>query len=216
MKLLIMAANGRIARLVESRVLSENDFSDVELTLFVRNANQVSDRGDNSRVTVIEGSLDNSADVTKAVSGQDMVFVAAVDHTPTNTWTKNVIAAMQAANVKRVVFANILGIYNEVPGEFGRWNQEMVASGLASAQNSDKLLSDSGLDYTTLRIPWLNDHKEVAYTVTHKGEPYVGVSGSRRSAADVVLKIVADPTFGSRDSLGFADPATKDEIRPVY
>lgn len=216
MKLLIMAANGQIARIVEDRVLSESAFKDVELTLFLRNSSRLSNLANNSRVTVVEGSLDNENDVNKAVSGQDMVFVAVVDHTSNNEWTKNVIAAMKANNVQRVVFTNILGLYDEVPGEFGRWNRQSVMSGLPAAINSDKLLDESGLDYTTLRLPWLNDRDEVKYVVTHKNDQYNGVSGSRQSIADVVLKIVADPTFGSKDSLGIADPATQGSDRPVY
>ena len=35
-KVLIMAANGQISRLVEERVLTEPAFADVELTLFLR------------------------------------------------------------------------------------------------------------------------------------------------------------------------------------
>jgi len=216
MKLLIMAANGQIARIVEDRVLSESAFKDVELTLFLRNSSRLSNLANNSRVTVVEGSLDNENDVNKAVSGQDMVFVAVVDHTSNNAWTKNVIAAMKANNVQRVVFTNILGLYDEVPGEFGRWNRQSVMSGLPAAINSDKLIDESGLDYTTLRLPWLNDRDEVKYVVTHKNDQYNGVSGSRQSIADVVLKIVADPTFGSKDSLGIADPATQGSDRPVY
>jgi len=216
MKLLIMAANGQIARIVEDRVLSESAFKDVELTLFLRNSSRLSNLANNSRVTVVEGSLDNENDVNKPVSGQDMVFVAVVDHTSNNAWTKNVIAAMKANNVQRVVFTNILGLYDEVPGEFGRWNRQSVMSGLPAAINSDKLLDESGLDYTTLRLPWLNDRDEVKYVVTHKNDQYNGVSGSRQSIADVVLKIVADPTFGSKDSLGIADPATQGSDRPVY
>ncbi|WP_367370947.1 NAD(P)H-binding protein [Pediococcus parvulus] len=216
MKLLIMAANGQIARIVEDRVLSESAFKDVELTLFLRNSSRLSNLANDSRVTVVEGSLDNENDVNKAVSGQDMVFVAVVDHTSNNAWTKNVIAAMKANNVQRVVFTNILGLYDEVPGEFGRWNRQSVMSGLPAAINSDKLLDESGLDYTTLRLPWLNDRDEVKYVVTHKNGQYNGVSGSRQSIADVVLKIVADPTFGSKDSLGIADPATQGSDRPVY
>lgn len=40
---LIMAANGQISRLVVARLLSEPEFSDVTLTLFVRQAAQVAD-----------------------------------------------------------------------------------------------------------------------------------------------------------------------------
>ncbi|MDV7718922.1 NAD(P)H-binding protein [Pediococcus ethanolidurans] len=216
MKLLIMAANGQIAKIVEKRILNETAFKNVELTLFLRKSSRLSDLADNSRVKIIEGSLDDKNDVNDAVAGQDVVFVAVVDHTSNNVWTKNVIEAMKANNVTRVIFTNILGIYDEVPGEFGRWNRQSVMSGLQAAINSDKLLADSGLDYTTLRLPWLNDRNEVKYVVTHKSEPYNGVSGSRQSIADVVLKIVADPKFGSKDSLEIADPATQGSDRPVY
>ena len=54
----------------------------------------------------------------------------------------------------------------------------------------------------------LNDRSEVKYSITHRHDKFVGVSVSRQSIADVILKIVADLTLGSRDSLGIADPAT--------
>lgn len=81
---------------------------------------------------------------------------------------------------------------------------------------ADELLEASGLDYTTLRLPWLNNRDEIKYEITHRHEPFVGVSGSRKSIADVVLKIVKDPSFGSKDSLGIADPTTQGQDRPVY
>lgn len=216
MKLLIAAANGQIARIVEKRILNESAFKNVELTLLLRNSQRLSNLAKNPRVTVIEESLDDEDVLNKAVAGQDMVFVAVVDHTLDNSWTKNVIQAMKKNGVQRLISTNILGLYDEVPGEFGRWNKQSVMSGLQAAINSDKLLEKSGLDYTTLRLPWLNDRDEVKYVITHKNDQYNGVSGSRQSIADVVLKIVADPTVGSKDSLGIADPATQGEDRPVY
>lgn len=212
---LILAANGQISRLVEARLLSETEFADVALTLFVRKAAQVADLQANGRVSVFEGSLDNLSDVTAAMAGQDVVFVGVVDHSKDNLHTKNVIAGMKRAGVKRVIFANILGIYDEVPGEFGAWNQATIGNGLPTAKKSDQLLAESGLDYTTLRIPWLNN-REVDYVITHKDEPYVGVSGSRKSIADVVVRIIADFNFLKNDSVGIADPKTDGETRPVY
>lgn len=212
---LILAANGQISRLVEARLLSETEFADVALTLFVRKAAQVADLQANGRVSVFEGSLDNLSDVAAAMAGQDVVFVGVVDHSKDNLHTKNVIAGMKRAGVKRVIFANILGIYDEVPGEFGAWNQATIGSGLPTAKKSDQLLAESGLDYTTLRIPWLNN-REVDYVITHKDEPYVGVSGSRKSIADVVVRIIADFNFLKNDSVGIADPKTDGETRPVY
>lgn len=81
---------------------------------------------------------------------------------------------------------------------------------------ADRLASESGLDNTTLRLPWLNDRDEVKYTITHKGDQYLGVSGSRQSMADVVLKIVNNTDFAKNDSIGIADPDTQGSPRPVY
>ncbi|MGR3741145.1 NAD(P)H-binding protein [Companilactobacillus sp. DQM5] len=214
-KVLIMAANGQISRLIEQPLLMESKFNDVELTLFLRDKERLSNLKDNSRVTLIEGSLDDIDDVRAAVVDQDIVFVGVVDHTIDNHQTQNVVEAMKENNGGRVIYSNVLGIYDEVPGEFGRWNKEQIGSGLPSALRSDEILKESGLDYTTLRLPWLND-REVKYEITHADESYVGVSGSRRSIADVVLRIIENPEFLKNDSVGIADPTTQTETRPVY
>lgn len=211
---LILGANGQIARIVEERLLQEQP--DVELTLFLRNASRLENLAGNKHVTLIDGDVENAKEVDAAMKGQDIVYVAMVDHDSDNGITKNVINAMKNNGVKRVISSNILGIYNEVPGEFGRWNQEQVKWGLQAAINADKLLKDSGLDYTTIRIPWLNDRDEVKYTITHEGEQYVGVSGSRQSVADVIVKMIADPIYLDKDSIGLADPDTQGLDRPVY
>ena len=222
MKLAILAANGQISRIVENRILNEDQFKDVELTLLLRNASRLNDLKDNPRVTLIEGNLNNPDDVEKAVQGQDMVFNAVMDHDDAghNRPTHNIINAMKKDGVNRLILTNLLGIYDEVPGEFGKWNRDTCFGGIVSDDNaavvSDRLAAESGLDYTTLRLPWLNDRDEVKYTITHKDDEFVGVSGSRQSIADVVLKIVAAPSFGSNDSLGIADPDTQGNNRPVY
>ncbi len=62
----------------------------------------------------------------------------------------------------------------------------------------------------------MNDRDEVKYDITYKSEQYVGVSGSRQSMADVIVKIIADPEYLKDDSVGIADAATQGETRPVY
>lgn len=215
-KVLILAANGQIAQIVEQRLLSEPAFKDVTLTLFLRDAQRLNALGTTDRVTLVDGDLADAKAVNEAMVGQDIVFVAVVDHDAQNRLTKNVISAMQANHVQRVLFTNVLGLYNEVPGEFGRWNLASIGSGMAAARRSDELLMASGLDYTTLRLPWLNDRDEIKYVVTTKDQPYEGVSGSRQSVADVVLQVIASPEKYSRDSIGMADPATQGQDRPVY
>jgi len=214
-KVLILAANGRIAQIVENRILTEAAFAGVDLTLFLRDASRLDHLADNPRVTLIDGDITDQTAVSQAMVGQDLVFVAVVDHDDQNRLTKTVMAAMEANQVTRVLFTNVLGIYGEVGGEFGRGNAEMIRAGMATARQSDQLLADSGLDYTTLRLPWLND-QGIKYAVTTKNDPYEGVSGSRDSIADVVLSMIADPTKYSRDSIGVADPDTEGQDRPVY
>lgn len=221
MKLVVLAANGQIARIVEKRILTEAQFKNVTLMLFLRHSSRLSALADNSRVTLVEGDLNDPAAVEKAVAGQDIVFSAVVDHDEMgNRPTHNIIRAMQKNKVSRLVMTSLLGIYDEVPGEFGKWNRDTCFGGQVTSNNAavvaDRLAADSGLNNTTLRLPWLNDRDEIKYTITHKQDTYVGVSGSRQSIADVVLKIIADPTFGSHDSLGIADPNTQGSKRPVY
>ncbi|EFU17570.1 hypothetical protein HMPREF9519_01476 [Enterococcus faecalis TX1346] len=216
MNVLILGANGQIDRIVEERILNESAFEDVLLTLGLRNPSRLQNLSGNSRVILSDVDLNRQDQVEAAMEEQDLVFVAAVDHDKQNRPTKNVIAAMKTTGVKRVLYTNILGLYNEVPGEFGRWNLAQVRSGLNAAITSDRLLADSGVDYTTLRLPWLNNRDEIKYEVTHKDETYVGVSGSRKSIADLILRIISDPTLYSKGSIGIADAATQGLNRPVY
>lgn len=213
-KVLVLGANGQIARIVEDRILKEQP--DVELTLFLRNSNRLAELNSNKNVTLVDGDVKDFEAVNKAMKGQDIVYISFVDHDVNNTITKNVVKAMKENKVERVIESSLLGLYNEVPGEFGRWNYSMVKGGLDAAINADKLLEESGLTYTTLRFPWLNDRDEVKYAITHKNEQYLGVSGSRQSMADVIIKIVADPEYLKNDSVGIADAGTQGEDRPVY
>ncbi|MCH4009707.1 NAD(P)H-binding protein [Companilactobacillus sp.] len=213
-KVLILGANGQVARIVEERLMAENP--DDKLTLFLRNSSRLNNLEGHKNVTIVDGDITDFDDVNNVMKGQDIVYVSMVDHTPDNVITNNVVKAMKENNVQRVVETSLLGLYNEVPGEYGLWNYEQVKSGLPAAINADKILSESGLTYTTLRFPWLNDRDEVKYVVTHKNEEYVGVSGSRQSMADVIVKIINDPTYLENDSVGIADKDTQKETRPVY
>lgn len=210
---LILAANGQIARIAEDRVLKEQP--DVHLTLFLRNKSRLDKYKGNPRVTLIEGDLNNAQDVNSAMQSQNIAIVAVVDHSEDSGITNNVINAAKANGVDRVIQTNIGGIYDEIDGEFAEWNKQMVGDGIRTSRLSADLLEKSGLNYTILRLPWLND-RGIHYVITHKGERFIGVSGSRASVADVIVKIIADPTFAQKDSISIGDPDTDGLNRPVY
>lgn len=214
MNLLILAANGQIARLVENAILTNPASKRINLTLGLRQVSRLA--AIKNRAQIAEVNLENYDEVATVMNQQDLVFVAVVDHSPNNLITKNVIAAMKKHQVKRVVFSNVLGIYQEVPGKFGIWNAKQIGTGLPTAINSDRLLAKSGLTYTTLRLPWLNDRDEIKYTITTRDEPYNGVSVSRKSVADLILKIITNPSLFINESIGIADPETQGKTRPVY
>ncbi|MCY7782749.1 NAD(P)H-binding protein, partial [Bacillus sp. S20C3] len=197
---------GRIARIVEQRLLSDPKFNNINLTLVLRNSKRLVHLSDQPRVNIIEGDLEDFDLVNQAMNGQDLVYVSNVDINPDNKITKNVIQAMNNNNVKRVISSNTIGIYDEVPGEFGRMNMNAIQSVLTAVVNSEKLLANSDLDYTVLRLPWLNDNEEINYKVTTKHQQYDGDYVSRQSVADLVLKIIDNPDYGSKDSLALANP----------
>ncbi|MEB3363096.1 NAD(P)H-binding protein [Lactobacillus sp. R2/2] len=99
MNFLILAANGQIARIVENRILSEDNFQNINLTLGLRNSHRLASLGPKARI--MEVDLTNNQAVYKAMYKQEIVFVDVVNHT-------NVIEAMKANHVSRVILPSFL------------------------------------------------------------------------------------------------------------
>lgn len=217
MNLLILGAYGRIARLVEERLLKESAFETVNVTLYLRHKERLAHLAANPRVTLINGDIDDKAALTRAMADIDLVFLATVDSQAGNQLTKTVVNAMHTAGVSRLVASSSVGIYHEDPNPaFDRWNHATIGPSLAGMRGAADYLKETDLDYTVARYAWLNDRDQVDYVVTPLGEPFAGGSGSRKSMADVILKIVADPTRYSRAVIGISDPATKEAGSVVY
>ncbi|WEE35624.1 NAD(P)H-binding protein [Lactiplantibacillus paraplantarum] len=215
MNILVLGANGQIARLVEEQLLKSADR--FNLKLYLRNKARLNEYADNAHVELIEGDINNVQALKDAMKNIDLVFVATVDNKNGNTLTKGVISAMKQAGVKRVLAANSIGIYNEEPNQkFADWNQDMLRPYIPAMRTSDELYQASGLDYTTLRFAWLNDHDEINYSVTNRGEKFAGGSGSRKSMADLVVKIVNNPDLYLDKTIGISDPETKNNGSVVY
>lgn len=96
-KVLILGANGQIARLVEQRLLKEQP--DTELTLFLRNSGRLADMANNKNVTVVDGDITDYTAVNSVMKDQDVVYLAMVDHTKDNVITKNIIKSMKENKV---------------------------------------------------------------------------------------------------------------------
>jgi uncharacterized protein YbjT (DUF2867 family) len=188
-KVLIIGASGNIASLVTEILL---DKKDIQLTLFVRNKNRLTDH-DLSKAHIIEGSAMNYESVTAAVKGQDIVYVNLAGHL--EKMAQNITRAMKEGGVSRVIFISSIGIY-DTP----------LKSVIQPYRKGADVFESSGLDYTILRPAWFTNDNEVDYEITYKGEPEKGSLISKKSLATFIAKIIEFPSEYSRKNLGINKP----------
>lgn len=186
-KVLIIGASGSLATVVTEELKKQND---VELTLFARNKNRISNAGN---LAVIEGDANNYNDVKNAVAGKDIVYVNLAGNL--DSMSKNIIRAMDDEGVKRIIAISSIGIFD---------------TPMKSVLRPYKALSDnienSDLDYTILRPDWFTNSNEIDYTLTKKGMPETGSAISRKSIASFVGELVKHPEHYVRENLGISKP----------
>ncbi|WP_347346728.1 SDR family oxidoreductase [Microbacterium sp.] len=198
---LIVGASGQIA----SRAAALLAEADVELTLFARSARRIQHAPDGARV--IEGDATDVTALRDAVRGQDVVYANLAGNI--DRQAAAIVEAMRTEGVRRLIFITALGIYDEVPGEFGRWNRATIGgSTLDAYARASDVVESSGLDYTVLRPAWLSDADEVSYETTQRDEPFRGTTVSRKSVAALIADIVAHPDTHVDENLGVNKPGT--------
>ncbi len=210
-KILILGANGRIAKLVETELLAKTSH---QLILFLRNADRLKS-SDDKREKIIEGDVTNTQLLEKALTGIDLVYANLAGKNIAQQ-AKSVVTAMNLVSVKRLIWISTLGIYDEVPGKFGKWNHQMLDGGyLETYAAAAKVIENSDLDYTIVRPAWLSNQDIVNYETTEKGEPFKGTEVSRKSVANFVVQLINEPEKESRHSVGINQPNT-DGSKPSF
>jgi uncharacterized protein YbjT (DUF2867 family) len=190
---LILGANGSIARIAINLFLNETD---AQLTLYLRNSHRLKNINSN-RVRIIEGDVLDIEKLKEAMIGQDVVYANLAGNL--EQMAKNIVEAMNATGVKRLIWISSMGIYDEVPGE-------KYGSILDPYRKSAAIIEASDLDYTILRPAWFTNQDEIDYETTQKGEPFKGSVVSRKSVADLVVKLAVTPGMEVRRSLGVNKP----------
>lgn len=191
MNILILGAGGQIARVAADLFLNT---SDANLTLYLRKAKRLGHMN-SERVRVVEGDVLDLPALISAMAGQDVVY-ANLDG-PLEKLAQNIVAAMKATGVRRVIFVSSMGIYQEVPGEQYRSVLDPYRDGAAA-------IEASGLDYTIIRPAWLNDQDEISYGTTQKGETFKAKDEtvSRKSVAHLIVTLATTPGLEIGSSLG--------------
>ena len=204
-KVLILGAAGEISRMLIARLLKE---SDVELVLYGRNVSQRLAPLAGPRVELVDGTFGESEKLAVALSGVDLVYLNSMSRAAD---TKSVIAALEAAGVKRLIGATIAGIEAEVPSGLANWTQANLPSSYIEGEvASANLVKASNLDYTLLRLTWLfNDESDRGYELVPSGTEFADAEVSRQGVVAAILAIMeTEGTKYHRQSLGVGKPNT--------
>ena len=186
---LILGANGSVARIAIDLFHRETD---AQLTLYLRNAGRLRNP-DPTHIRVVEGDVLDTARLMEAMVGQDVVYANLAGDL--ERMARRIVAAMDAAGVRRLIFISSMGIYDEVPGQ--RYSRI-----LDPYRTAAEVIEASDLDYTILRPGWFTDADEIDYETTQKGEPFRGHDVSRKCVAALVVTLATSPTREVRRSLG--------------
>jgi uncharacterized protein YbjT (DUF2867 family) len=208
-RVLVVGAGGQIARWVIGMLANKDD---VKLTLFLRHAKKLKNAPKNSQV--IQGDVLDKKKLGSAVAGQDIVY-ANLTGEDIDQQAKGIVEAMGSAKVKRLIFVASLGIYDEVPGRFGEWNRREIGAYLPPFRRAADAIEASGLEYTILRPAWLTDKEEVDYETTERDQPFKGTEVSRKSVADLIVKLIDSPKRSVRGNLGVDKPKS-DGPKPAF
>lgn len=193
--ILILGANGQIARVATELFLERTD---ARLTLYLRNARRLklSGHADHAgHVRVVEGNVLDEKTLEEAMAGQDVVYANLAGELEQQA--RFIVKAMRNVGLKRLIFIGSMGIHDEVPGEH-------YGSILDPYRKAAGIIEASELDYTILRPAWLNDWDEIDYATTKKGKPFRNADEqvSRKSVADLVVRLATTPGLEIRSSLG--------------
>ncbi len=189
LEVLVLGANGQLARNTTRLLLRDTT---AHLTLYLRRANRLSNP-DPARVRIVEGDVLDRATLEAAMVGQAVVYANLAGGMKQQA--ESIVAAMNKAGLRRLIFISSMGIYDEVPGQ-------KYKSVLDPYRDSAAVIESSDLDYTILRPGWFTHEDEVNYQLTQKGEPFKGHDVSLNSLSDLIVKLVTTQGLHVRRSLG--------------
>jgi len=218
MNILILGAAGQIGHMLRSQLLHRTNH---QLVLYARGGHKRLNTIDDRREVVYDGDFKDRNRLIEAMKNIDLVYINDMGDEKS---TETIIDAMKVAGATRVIAASVLGIYGEVPGAFGVWNNQMigvnssVGSRMKSQIESARLIENSNLDYTLLRITWLyNQEGNTRYMITQKGEPFKGTQVTRQAVVQLLQDIIdAQSEQYLKASIGVSEPDTDWEKPSFY
>jgi len=214
MKILVLGAAGQISKRLIPMLLNETTH---DLVLYARNADNRLNEFGGDRVELVAADFFDNKQLNQAMQDVDLVYLNEMRHIEA---IKDIIQAMNTQGVERFIGASILGIYDEVAGDFGEWNHHMLnpIPAVHDHKISARLIEESNLNYTLLRITWLyNEPGNENYAYTRKGEPFVGAQVTREAVARAVVDMIENHDhMYNKASLGIYEPGSEDLNKPTF
>lgn len=198
-KIIIFGATGGTGQNLVEQALNQN----YEVTAFVRSPEKLKIK--NSNLTVTKGDVLNLNDVSNAVKGKEVVFCslgmpASDKSTLRSDGTNNIIKAMEANNVDRLICQTSLGFGDSK--EVLPWHMKyfvvpfILKNAFIDHELQEKKIVESKLDWTIVRPGNMTNGKKTGnYKFGFKPTEKIKLKVSRADVAEFMLKQISSFAF---------------------
>jgi putative NADH-flavin reductase len=201
MKLTIFGSTGDTGKLLVKQALENED----QVTVYARNPTKLNIK--HERLLIIEGELDDLANIERAIKDTDAVISllgprGGSKGKPLTRGIRNIITAMKRSGVRRLIVTSTLSAKdpNDLPEFRAKVLVTLVKLMMRAAYEDIIAVAESvrssDLEWTIVRLTLLNNKPktgEVRSGYLGKGE--VGTWISRANIADFILRQVQDMTY---------------------
>ncbi|KAA8324839.1 NAD(P)-dependent oxidoreductase [Leuconostoc carnosum] len=200
-KLLILGANGQIAKLVVPMLA--NTLTEIKLT-------SLHGRPDKN-IKSLDATNENT--LAQALKDIDIVYANIGAEGRQKVVANSVVNAMHAAGVKRLIWIATIGVYDELPDK----TRDIWSNVLGTVNNENTYIGDqaaavarieaSQLDYTIIRPNELLDDNVMQQLniQTDRHEKIVGNPVTRTSVAEFITKLILNPTDYIKQSVALSE-----------
>ena len=187
MKLFVIGATGGTGQEIVQQSVARGH----HVTAFVRSPETVTLR--NERLSVLKGNVTDESQLSEAMRNHDGILSALGPREalkPSSLLQNSALAAiraMQRSGVRRLV---VLSAAAHFPGIPNRIVSFVLRNHMRDSLAMEKVVQDSGLDWTIARPPRLTQEQYVTYRSREGTAPQRGFSLSRKAVAAFMLDAI--------------------------
>src|SRR5213083_2306579 len=192
MKLFVIGATGRTGQEIVQQALARGH----QVTAFVRSPEKITAKSE--RLTVLKGNVLDENQLFNAMQNQDAVISTLGPREvfkPSSMLHDSALAttrAMDRAGVTRLV---VLSAAAHFPGIPNRIVSFVLRNHMRDSLAMEKVVQDSGLDWTIARPPRLTQEQYATYRSREGAAPRRGFSISRKAVAAFMLDAIEQKKY---------------------